>query len=220
MKHGIDPRQVLADGAAALDLEITDTVIDALLRYVGLLDKWNRVYNLTAIRDVDTMVVSHVLDSLAILPYISGKRILDVGSGAGLPGIPLAICNPEQDFVLLDANSKKTRFLQQAVIELSLSNVAIKHSRIENYHPGEGFDTVVSRAFAALGDFVSHAGRLCGPGGRLVAMKARRREKELETLPQGFAVDRAVTLKVPGIGAARMAVIVAPVPLAVTSSQQ
>ena len=193
----------LATGLNTLGLAVEVPRQQILLDYIALLGKWNRVYNLTAVRDPVEMVPLHLLDSLAVAPHLHGVRILDVGSGPGLPGIPLAAILPELRFTLLDSNGKKTRFMQQAAIELGLSNVDVVHARVENYHPPEGFDTVISRAFASIADFVSLAGPLCRQGGRLLAMKGRYPEDELAGLPAGFKVAAVHALRVPGLDSER-----------------
>ncbi len=147
-------REILVSGIASLNLNVTDEKIDQLLGFIKLIEKWNKAYNLTAIRDREEMARLHILDSLAIVPHIEGKRVIDIGTGAGLPGIPLAICLPEIDFTLLDSNAKKTRFVQQVVLELKLKNVEVLHSRVENYHPEKTYDAVLTRAFAGLSDIV------------------------------------------------------------------
>ncbi len=180
-----------------------------LLDYLRLLSKWNRVYNLTAVREPAEMVTRHLLDSLAVLPYLHGARVLDVGTGAGLPGIPLAIVSAERDrerrFVLLDSNSKKTRFVRQAVGELGLDNVQVVHARTEDFSPvsGGGFDTVVSRAFASIADMLAGSGQHCAPGGVMLAMKGAQPRAELAALDARpdvrFTVDQVVRLTVPGL---------------------
>ena len=149
------------------------------------------------------MVNLHLLDSLTVLPHLHGSRILDVGSGAGLPGIPLAVFSPQREFVLLDANGKKARFMRQAVIDLGLRNVVVEHARTESYHPAEGFDTVISRAFASVADFVRGAGSHCRKGGRLLAMKGRYPDTELEALPVGYRVVDVHALDIPGLTSQR-----------------
>jgi len=174
-----------------------------LVAYLELLLHWNRAYNLTAITDPVQMVSHHVLDSLAVLPRIHGSRIADIGSGAGLPGIPLAIARPDLRVVLVEAVGKKNRFQKQAILELGLSGVSAVQSRVENYRPEEPFDTVISRAFAATRDFVSLAGHLVGPDGRLLAMKGRDPAGELEALPDPWRVVAVHGIRVPGLEAER-----------------
>ncbi|HDP89819.1 MAG TPA: 16S rRNA (guanine(527)-N(7))-methyltransferase RsmG [Thioalkalivibrio sp.] len=193
----------LATGAEALDLALDAATLHVLLDYLALLDKWNKVFNLTAVRSPREMLSHHLLDSLAVEPHLHGVRIIDVGSGPGLPGIPLAVVSPERRFTLLDSNGKKARFMRQAVIDLGLSNVEVLHERVENYRPEEGFDTVISRAFSAIADFVTLAGPLCRQGGRLLAMKGRYPEEELSALPAGYAVAAVHRLVVPELDAER-----------------
>ena len=145
----------LQQGLESLNLQLAQEQQSRLLAFVALLVKWNRVYNLTAVHDAHEMVTRHILDSLSILPYLQGVRIIDVGAGAGLPGIPLAIAKPQCQFVLLDSNRKKTRFMQQTKTELQLENVEVICSRAETYHPAEAFDSVVSRALASLSQIIS-----------------------------------------------------------------
>ena len=189
----------LTQGIAALKLTLTPGQCASLLAYLQLLGKWNRVYNLTAVREPREMITRHLLDSLAVIPYIKGPRVLDVGTGAGLPGIPLAVASPELEFVLLDSVAKKTRFVVQAATELGLANVSIETQRVENYRPAALFDTVISRAFSSLAEFTVAAGSLCRPGGILVAMKGRYPQEELTALPVGYRLRDAARLIVPGL---------------------
>lgn len=176
-----------------------------LMDYLLLLDKWNAAYNLTAIRDLDSMVSKHLLDSLAILPWLQGSRILDVGTGAGLPGIPLAITRPELNFVLLDSNGKKTRFLNEVKRQLKLNNLEIVQFRAENYHPAQGFDTVVSRAFSSLEQMIYWTHHLIADNGLWLAMKGRYPDTELETIQQKHRVERYT---VEGIDGERCCVLI------------
>jgi 16S rRNA (guanine527-N7)-methyltransferase len=198
----------LERAAAALQVEIADEQVAALERYLDLLEKWNRVYNLTAIRDRARMVTHHLLDSLSILPHLRGPNVLDVGSGAGLPGIPIAIARPALRVTLLEANQKKSAFLTQAVGELRLANVTVVTERVESWHTATRFDAIVSRAFADLGEFVAAAGRLLAPQGVIAAMKGVHPYEEIERLPQGFRVREVMRLAVPGIDAERHLVLV------------
>jgi 16S rRNA (guanine527-N7)-methyltransferase len=188
----------------ALDLEPSQ--VERLMDYLHLLAKWNRVYNLSGIRDEAAMIAPHLLDSLSVHAYIKGPRVLDVGSGAGLPGIPLAVAKPELDFTLLDASAKKTRFIRQAAIELKLHNIRVQQGRIEDYRPSIGFDTVVCRAFASVVKFVAAASRVCMPGGRLVAMKGVLSAEERQTIASLRGRVRVHQLTVPGIEAERQLV--------------
>ncbi|WP_232224895.1 16S rRNA (guanine(527)-N(7))-methyltransferase RsmG [Acidihalobacter ferrooxydans] len=198
-----DARERLVSGSGALGLHLAPESIDRLLQYRDLMVRWNRIHNLTAIRDPEAMLTHHLLDSLAISPYVSGARVLDVGSGAGLPGIPLAVTQPQRQFVLLDASAKRVSFLRQTVVELKLHNVEAVHARIERYRPTAPFATVTSRAFAALRDFVASAQPLLAPGGHLLAMKGRCPDEELQALPVGIRVHAVIGLKVPGLDAQR-----------------
>jgi 16S rRNA (guanine527-N7)-methyltransferase len=182
-----------------------------LLDYVALLNKWNRTYNLTAIRDENEMVTQHLLDSLSILPVVeesalAGRRWADVGSGAGLPGIPLAIVRPDLDMTLIEAVEKKSAFQRQAKIELGLSNIAVVNARVEEM-PGGLFDIVISRAFADLDTFVDLAGHLLAQNGRLHAMKGLAPEDEVSRLPTGWAVLERARLSVPGLDAQRHLIV-------------
>jgi 16S rRNA (guanine527-N7)-methyltransferase len=206
---------ILSSGLNQLGLNCSHAVQSRLGDYVRLLDKWNRVYNLTAVRDSGEMVTRHILDSLAITPYLQGTRLLDVGTGAGLPGIPLAIVSheqsPERQFVLLDSNSKKTRFVQQAVAELGLTNVQVVHTRAEDYHPDQRFDVVVSRAFASINDMLNYTGQHCAANGVILAMKGTDPTDELQQLPAGFRVEAVYAVKVPGLEGQRHLVCITPV---------
>lgn len=195
--------QSIIAGSEQLGLRLPATAIICLTAYLALLERWNRAYNLTAVRDPEAMVIRHLLDSLSILPWLDGPRILDVGSGAGLPGIPLAIVRPDCEFYLLDSNGKRTRFLTQVVAELQLPNVHVVRSRVEDYQPAASFNSVVSRAFATLADMVADAGRLCAPEGRLLAMKGVFPDDELACLPSGYQVTGVYPLHVPSLDAER-----------------
>jgi 16S rRNA (guanine527-N7)-methyltransferase len=188
-------------------------VREKLSAYLDLLAKWNRVYNLTAIRDRAQMQSHHVDDALAILPYLPdarGKRVLDVGSGGGIPGIPLAIARPDWRVVLLDANGKKAAFLTQAAIELGLANVRAVASRVENYAPDERFDIVISRAFSDLRTFAEAAAKHVGAGGVIVAMKGTLPQDEIDALPERVEVVGTPSLDVPGLDAERHLVLMRP----------
>jgi 16S rRNA (guanine527-N7)-methyltransferase len=199
----------LCRGTTALGQTLSGDQVGRMIAYLRLLAKWNRVYNLTAVREPERMVTHHLLDSLAIVPYVRGPRVLDVGSGAGLPGLPLAIALPGQHFTLLDANLKKSRFLTQAVLELGLQNVAVVSERVECYRPTHGYATVVSRAFAALAEMLRLCGHLSAPGGRFLAMKGVRPDAELGALPPGYRVVEIAALQVPGVAAPRHVVSIA-----------
>jgi 16S rRNA (guanine527-N7)-methyltransferase len=205
MKH----EQRLHQGLTAMGIDLPPGAEARLLEYLQLLEKWNRAYNLTAVRDPDQMIGRHLLDSLAVLPCLHGVRVLDVGTGAGLPGIPLALARPTLRFTLLDSNAKKTRFVTQAVHALGLGGVAVVHARAETFQPPERFDTVIARAFASIPDMLAATRHLCAPGGRWLAMKGVFPQEELAGIPAG--VHAAVKpLRVPGLEAARHVVIIEP----------
>jgi len=206
-----DPAQLqaaLAQGLAPLDLKLADATQTQLVQFVALLAKWNRAYNLTAVREPAAMISRHLLDSLAVLPHLHGLRVLDVGSGAGLPGIPLALARPDWQFTLLDSNGKKTRFITQAVTELGLANVTVVQSRVEDYHDATGFDTVITRAFAAVAAVVTATARLCAPQGQLLLMKGVYPEQELAELPSAYELQSAVRVQVPGLDAERHLLVI------------
>jgi len=181
-------RRQLEVGLETIHLALTESQSTKLLDYLELLVKWNKAFNLTAVRDPSAMVQRHLIDSLQVLPWVRGPKVLDVGSGAGLPGIPLAVVRPDFEFVLLDTNGKKTRFMNQARIALSLSNVTVVKARVEAFRPPAGFDTVISRAFSALDDFWRGTRHLLVPGGRLLAMKGPRPAGEVQALEQTSGV--------------------------------
>jgi 16S rRNA (guanine527-N7)-methyltransferase len=193
-------REKLNQGLSALSLPLAESQVEAMLKFINLINKWNKAYNLTAVRDPLEMVDLHLLDSLAILPHVKSPRLADIGTGAGLPGIPLAICLPDCQFTLVDSNSKKTRFVQQAVLELQLKNVEVVHSRVELFKPQHLFSTVISRAFANMGDIVNLTGHLLAEDGLLLAMKGQIPEQELAELSLDYTV---IPLNVPGIVAER-----------------
>lgn len=204
---GTTPRQVwepaLEDGVAALGLHLAPGALAQLKAFVPLLLRWNRVYNLTAIEDPREMVTRHLLDSLAVLPFLQGTRALDVGSGGGFPGIPLAVAQPERHFTLLDSREKKVRFLRQAVSELGLANVDVVAARVEQYRDVAPFDTLLARAFGSLGELVQAAAPLCRPGGVVVALKGTYPAEELsDSALAGYAID-VQRLRVPGLSAER-----------------
>jgi len=196
-----DPKRILADGMAAMGVSATQEQCDRLLEFLHLLKKWNRVYNLTAIVRPMDMVRLHLLDSLAILPYLRGGQVLDVGTGAGLPGIPLAILSPDKEFTLLDSNAKKTRFVRQAAIELGLRNVRVEHARIEQFKPSHGFDIILARAYAGLTDIVGQTARLLNPLGMILAQKGKLPEGEIQQLEGADVATYPLTI--PGVDAER-----------------
>lgn len=201
------PAEALAGGCADLGLALDAAQTGKLLQYLGLLQKWNRVYNLTAIREEARLVSHHLLDSLAVVTHLHGKRVLDVGTGAGLPGIPIAVARPDLQVVMLDSNHKKLAFVTQAIGELGLINATVERTRVEQWQPAVGFDTVISRAFAELPDFVRLAGHLLAPDGRLLAMKGLHPHEEIAALPEGFSCGQVLTLKVPDLAARHLVVV-------------
>ncbi len=207
-----DPlRQRLTAGLAELDLDLSASTIERLLDYVDLLARWNTAYNLTAVRDPLEMVTRHLLDSLAVAKWASGDRLVDIGSGAGLPGIPLALISADtgsssRRFLLVDSNGKKARFLRAAVRELELKHVEVAESRVESV-PGQ-FDCVTSRAFATLSDMLGWGGHLLAPNGVWLALKGRVDQAEIDAIPAEFQLSSVQPLTVPGLDAERHAVII------------
>lgn len=201
----------LAAGVAALDLVLPAGAEAKLLAYLALLDKWNRVYNLTAVRDVERMVSHHLLDSLAAVPLFQAENVLDVGSGGGLPGIPLAIARPELQVTVIDSIAKKTAFLLQAKAELGLANLNVVTRRVEDFHPPAKFDVITSRAFSDLREFVTLTRHLLRPGGRWLAMKGLIPHEEIDFLPDWVRVSANNELRVPGLEASRHLIVLEPV---------
>ncbi|WP_153130188.1 16S rRNA (guanine(527)-N(7))-methyltransferase RsmG [Dechloromonas hortensis] len=195
----------LSEGLAALGLDLPDAAQQQLLAFRDLLLKWNRTYNLTALRDPEQAISHHLLDSLAILPHVGPGALLDVGSGGGLPGIPLAIARPELAVSMVDTVQKKATFLQQAAIELGLKNVSAHHARVEEMR-GQ-YAQISSRAFAEIGLFISLTRHLLAPGGRWLAMKGVRPDQELQALPADITVEAIIPLTVPGLDAERHLII-------------
>lgn len=199
----------LQQGLSEMGLDLAAPVRKKLLNFLELLEKWNRAYNLTAVRDPEQMVPRHLLDSLTVLPYLQGPRVLDIGTGAGLPGIPLALARPDLEFTLLDSNAKKTRFATQALHELGLKNVAVVQERVEKFHPETKFDTLIARAFASIPDMLAASRHLCAPRGRFLVMKGVFPQEELAAVTDGYQAE-VKALRIPGLDAARHLVILAP----------
>ncbi|MCN4144635.1 MAG: 16S rRNA (guanine(527)-N(7))-methyltransferase RsmG [Thiohalomonas sp.] len=210
--------QSLADGIQQQGQTIGQSEEGKLIHFVELLNKWNKVYNLTSIRKPEEMISLHLLDALVMMPFFENneppvKRVLDVGTGGGIPGIPLAICLPEVDFVLMDARGKKVRFIQTAIAQLGLKNVTAIHSRVEDYQVNEGdkFDRIISRAFSSLEDMLMYCRHLCRrrgqknaqKQGKFLAMKGQIPEEEIAQLPEGFRIEEINELKVSGLNAQR-----------------
>jgi 16S rRNA (guanine527-N7)-methyltransferase len=203
--------ELLAAGASDIGIALDASGAEALLKLVDELETGNAQFNLTAIRDRPGMLRKHVLDSLTLQPYLRGSRVADIGTGAGFPGLPLAIVNPQRRFTLVEATGKKARFVEQTVLRLGCDNVHVEHARAENYRPFELFDTVVARALSSLADFAAYAGHLCAPDGRLLAMKGKRPDEEISALPKSFRVLAVHRLKVPGLDDERHLVELLPV---------
>lgn len=198
----------LAEGLAALSLDLSDHVQHQLIDFLHLLVKWNRAYNLTAVRQPEQMVARHLLDSLVIGPYIQGPRILDVGTGAGLPGIPLALAYPDYQFTLLDSSGKKIRFVTQAVAELGLVNVDVVQSRVEAYQPASRFDTITARAYSSIEELVKQTAHLLADGGQYLIMKGAYPVAEVEAMPAGYHLEAIHQLQVPRLDAQRHLLVV------------
>ena len=198
----------LKEGIAAQGLQVEDQARAAMLQYLGLLQRWNKAYNLTSIKDPAQMLSYHLLDSLSIGPHLQGQSFIDVGTGAGLPGIPLAVTHPDKNFSLLDSNGKKIRFLFQIKTALKLGNVKEMQGRVEEYKPEQRYDGVISRAFASLTDMIEGSEHLLVAGGRFYAMKGRYPDKELSALPKGYKVEQAIELEVPTLDQQRHLVII------------
>ena len=205
-------QEQLGDGVEALGLTLSPVQLSQLLAYLALLDKWNRVYNLTAVRETERMVSHHLLDSLAIVPYVETGRVLDVGSGGGLPGIPLAIAQPDLQITLIDSVAKKTAFLLQVKAELGLDNISVVTGRVETFQAATGFDTITSRAFSDLKEFVTLTRHLLAPGGRWLAMKGLYPHEEIAALPDWVKVSANPVLSIPHLDATRHLIILEPAP--------
>ncbi|HEX4389629.1 MAG TPA: 16S rRNA (guanine(527)-N(7))-methyltransferase RsmG [Steroidobacteraceae bacterium] len=199
----MDPAQTLLAGAAALGVPLTAEGAARLLALTAELARWNRTYNLTAITDPQAMLTHHLLDSLAVHPELTGTRIADVGTGAGFPGLPLALLSPDRQFTLIDSSGKKLRFVAHAAHLLGLGNVATLNARVEALHPEVPFDTVLARAFAPLARLLPAVAGLCGPDTTVLAMKGRRPDEEIAALPAPWRVRAERALRVPGLDEAR-----------------
>ena len=190
-------------GLKILECQPTEKQLAQLKKYVELLDRWNKTYNLTSVRDPKDMIPLHIFDSLVVAEYIKGNNCLDVGSGAGLPTIPLAVMQPDRQFTALDTNGKKTRFIQQAIIELGLKNVEVEQVRIENWQTENKFDAIISRAFASVYDFVRTSSQHLSAQGMLYAMKGQFPESELHYLPKNYTLKTTHNLDVPFVDGER-----------------
>lgn len=191
-------REQLQRGIDALKLSVPESTVDKLLQYLALLQKWSRAYNLTAVRDPAEMISRHLLDSLAVAPLVRGDWLADVGTGAGLPGIPLALVLPDKHFDLIDSNGKKIRFVTQALAELKITNARALQARVETLQPEQKYDAVLSRAFASLLDMADGCAHLLAPEGVLLALKGTYPDVELQALPPHYKVTATHALEVPG----------------------
>ncbi len=190
--------EILKSACLAMSVEFNDDQIDRLLQYHALLIKWNKAYNLTAVRDPDEMIHRHLVDSLSIVPHLRGKHLLDVGSGGGMPGVIIAVMQPDIEITLLDSNSKKTRFLNHVRMDMQLSNLQVEHVRLEDYKPVRKHDCITSRAFATLADMVEKSEYCCETGGYYLAMKGLNPVDEISELPTTVKVTAVTPLQVPG----------------------
>jgi 16S rRNA (guanine527-N7)-methyltransferase len=191
--------EMLASGAKEIGIDLSAERAEVLLRLIDELELANAQFNLTAIRDRPGMLHKHVLDSLSIQPYLRGERMVDVGTGAGFPGLALAVVNPGRHFTLIEATGKKARYVEQTAARIGITNAQVANVRAETYRPLELFDTVMARALSSLADFVAYAGHLCAPGGRLLAMKGKHPDEEISALPRSFRALAVHRLKVPGM---------------------
>lgn len=199
----MDLRSQLDTLLSQTDLTVSNEQADQLVQLVELLVKWNKAYNLTSVRDPAQMLVKHIMDSIIVSPHLQGNTFIDVGTGPGLPGLPLAILNPNKDFVLLDSLGKRLRFIRQAILSLGLKNVEIVQSRVEEYKPEVGFDCVLSRAFASLEDMLSWCHHLPNENGHFLALKGQYPESEVTNLDSKFEFIESVTLHVPQLDGER-----------------
>lgn len=195
---------------AETGLNVSDEQQQQLLGFVAMLNKWNKAYNLTSVRDPEQMLIRHIMDSLVVSPHLKGQRFIDVGTGPGLPGIPLAILNPDKEFVLLDSLGKRIRFQKQVHIELKLKNIQSVESRVEAFQDPQGFDGVLSRAFASVADMLSWCQHLPAQNGVFYALKGQLNPEELTGIPEGYSIRESIELKVPQLDEQRHLLIIAP----------
>jgi 16S rRNA (guanine527-N7)-methyltransferase len=199
----VDERSILIDAAGSFGLQLTAASADRLLKLIDELLRWNRTYNLTAITERNEMITHHLLDSLSVQSALHGTSVADVGTGAGFPGLPLAVVEPERRFTLIDSNNKKVRFVSHAAHLLGLANVTAVHSRSESFKVAAPFDTVIARAFAALPELLKLVAPLCGPSTRVLAMKGKRPDEEIAGVPSAWRVVEVRALQIPGLNAER-----------------
>jgi 16S rRNA (guanine527-N7)-methyltransferase len=202
-----DERSALVAGARELGVDLADAAADRLLQLLDELSRWNRAYNLTAITDRAQMLTHHLLDSLSIAPFVQGSTLADVGTGAGFPGLPLALLAPQRRCVLMDSNGKKQRFVAHAARTLGLANVEALHARVEEVRPAQPFDTVVARACAALPQLLAWVGPLCGSATRVLAMKGRLPQEEIAAVAAPWRIEQVLPLIVPGLNEERHLII-------------
>ncbi|MGF1683413.1 16S rRNA (guanine(527)-N(7))-methyltransferase RsmG [Photobacterium minamisatsumaniensis] len=200
-------KQRLTQLIAQTDLTVTEQQIDLLVGYVSMLHKWNKAYNLTSVRDPQEMLVKHIMDSIMVSPHLQGERFIDVGTGPGLPGVPLAIMNPDKSFTLLDSLGKRIRFIRQVIHELKINNVTPVQSRVEEFQPEVGFDVVLSRAFASMNDMVSWCHHLPAKEGHFLALKGQFNQQEVAELPEWCSVTEVISLQVPELDGERHLVV-------------
>jgi len=202
-----DLKALLSQGVTEIGIEIDDQRKRAMLGYLSLLKRWNRVYNLTKVKSDADFVTRHLLDSLSVVPYLYGKKIIDIGSGAGLPGIPVALARLDLEVTLLDSNAKRCRFLRQVQAQLKLQNVSIVQQRAEKFQPHEKFDSLLSRAFSSLSSFISCSGHLLADDGQLIAMKGQWPGEESVEMAAGFSIENVIKIYVPGLTEQRHLVV-------------
>lgn len=190
---------ILMQGSESLSLTLSSQQAEKLVGYVERIDKWNKAYNLTSVRDPEQMMVKHILDSIAVAPFIDGKRIIDVGTGPGLPGIPLSVMLPDSSFTLLDSLGKRVRFMKQCAFELGLNNVTPVHSRVEDHKPDQPYDIVLSRAFASLKDMLHWCEHLVDSSGVFVALKGQFPQSEIDEVSDHFRIESVKALSVPDL---------------------
>ena len=207
MGNSSTARAKLASGAAGLGVEIDEATHYSMMAYLALLKRWNKVYNLKSVKGDTNILNRHLLDSLSVIPFLHGKSVIDIGTGAGLPGVPVALACPQLNVTLLDSNAKRCRFLRQVQAQLKLKNVTIVQQRAEDYLPVEKFDSLVSRAYSSLASFISSSAHLLAEEGHVIAMKGNWPGRESLQLPGGFEIDNVVNIAVPGLSEQRHLVI-------------
>ena len=198
----------LAGFCQQLPFDVSEDKQQMLIKFLEMVHKWNKAYNLTSVRDPLDMVAVHLVDSIAVTPFVQGKRFIDVGTGPGLPGVPLSIMLPDSHFVLLDSLGKRIRFLKQVAFELKLANIEPVQSRVENYTSEQGFDGVITRAYASIEDMLSSCEHLVEQNGQFIALKGQYPEQEIQSIPEGFALQQSNVIDVPGLEAQRHVIMI------------